>query len=99
MLKKGMAYRQEGTNDGLFTDLMYKELVADSMGQLEKIYGRYNGISARLRERFRTADTENPQGKYGIHEYNLSDFGLSPQELLTRNRSYFEMFNRLESKR
>jgi hypothetical protein len=97
MLKTGLAYRQEGKHETHFTDLMYKELVADSMGQLEKIYERYNGISGELWERFRKADAENPQGKYGIHEYNLDDFGLSREELFTRNKSYFDMFSQLEN--
>jgi hypothetical protein len=97
MLNKGLTYRQEGTHEEHFTDLMYTELVTDSMDQLEKIYEKYNGISSELRDRFRIADTENPQGKYGIHEYDLSDFGLSPKELITRNRSYFDLFGQLES--
>ena len=35
MLEKGLAYRQEGNNQKNFTDLRYKDLVSDSMGQMD----------------------------------------------------------------
>jgi len=97
MLKKALVYRQEGNKQLYFTDLMYKELVGDSMGQMERIYNRYDGISGELRQRFEKADIENPQGKYGIHEYNLSDFGLNKEDLMKKNTSYFELYEKLEA--
>jgi hypothetical protein len=39
---------------------------------------------------------DNPQGKYGIHEYSLKDFDLSREELLQKNASYFQLYNKLE---
>ncbi|TFH26165.1 MAG: sulfotransferase [Bacteroidia bacterium] len=95
MLDKGLAYREQAKEGGNFTDVMYSELVKDPMGQLSKIYERYGGIPDPLMERFAKADANNPQGKYGIHEYNLSDFGLSEEDLEQRNSTYFELFNKL----
>jgi hypothetical protein len=97
MLEKGLAYRQEGNNQKNFTDLRYKDLVSDSMGQMERIYDRYEGISESLRSRLERADSENPQGKYGIHEYQAADFGLSREELSERNAAYFKLYNTLEA--
>jgi hypothetical protein len=97
MLEKALAYRREGNNHLNFTDLMYEELVSDSMSQLEKIYDSYDGISASLKSRFQKADSENPQGKYGIHEYDLSDFSLKKEELIQRNTAYCNLFHKLKA--
>jgi hypothetical protein len=96
MLKKALAYRQDGDNQKKFTDVLYKDLVSDALGQLEKIYDPYGGFNSSLRERFQRAEMDNPQGKYGIHEYSLKDFDLSREELLQKNASYFQLYNKLE---
>ena len=99
MLNKGIAYRLEESHENCFTDIIYEELVTDPLVQLEKIYRRYNGITGSLRASFKKADLENPQGKYGIHEYSLSDFGLNEKELVQRNATYYELYRRLETGR
>ena len=96
MLEKGLEYRTRGDNNDKFTDILYRELVSHPMDQLEKIYGPYGGFNGELSQQFRQAEQENPQGKYGIHEYRLSDFGLSREELVARNTSYFQLFNSLD---
>jgi hypothetical protein len=95
MLEKALAYRKSGDNEKKFTDLMYEDLVNESLEQLEKIYAPYGGIDSSLKEKFQRADKENPQGKYGIHEYSLSDFGLDKKELLEVNASYMKLYDRL----
>lgn len=97
MLEKALAYRQEGDNQKKFTDILYKELVQDSMGQMARIYDRYEGISESLKSRFQKANWENPQGKYGTHAYDLADFGLKREDLTKRNTAYFNLFHQLES--
>jgi hypothetical protein len=95
MLEKALSYRKEGANQAHFTDIMYEELVSDPMGQLDKIYERYDGISGSLRQKFERADAENPKGKYGRHGYRLSDFGVTREELIDKNRAYLNLFNTL----
>jgi len=95
MLKKGLVYRQAEDHDKMFTDLMYEELVSDSMAQMEKVYARYGGVDSTLKKRFQRAETDNPQGKYGAHEYSLTDFGLSREDLLQKNASYYLLYNKL----
>ncbi len=97
MLEKALAYRQDGNNQKNFTDLMYGELVNDSMGQMDRIYGRYGGISDTLRTSFQNAESANPQGKYGIHEYSLADFGLTREELINKNAAYSDLYRKLET--
>lgn len=96
MLEKGLEFRSRGANEDKFTDILYRELVSDPMDQLEKIYEAYGGFNGELSQQFRQAEQENPQGKYGIHEYRLSDFSLSREELVARNASYFQLFNSLD---
>lgn len=96
MLEKGLEYRSQRDNDDKFTDILYRELVSDPMDQLEKIYSPYGGFNGELSQLFHQAEMENPQGKYGIHEYKLSHFGLSREELVARNASYFQLFNSLD---
>jgi hypothetical protein len=96
MLEQGLAYRRQSGNPEKFTDIFYEELVNNPMGQLEQIYKPYGGISGTLRDRFRLAEVENPYGKYGIHEYSLEDFGLTREELSSRNLAYQELYTRLQ---
>jgi hypothetical protein len=95
MLQKGLEYRQSGDNEQKFTDLMYADLVDDSLGQLEKVYATYGGFKDSMKERFQQAERENPQGKYGIHEYRLDDFGVTRDELVKKNSSYFQLYGQL----
>ncbi|MFH0757452.1 MAG: sulfotransferase [Bacteroidota bacterium] len=96
MLEKGLAYREQVKERGNFTDIMYTDLVKDSMGQLDKIYERYGGIPDPVRRRFELAESENPQGKYGIHEYDLSDFGLNARDLVQKNSAYYALYHKLK---
>ena len=99
MLKKALSYRQEGAHQENFTHLLYEDLVSDSMGQLKLIYSRENGISPSLQAKFQTAERENPRGKYGIHDYRLSDFGLSREDLMNKNADYYSLYNSLNRSR
>lgn len=99
MLKKALAYRQAGANQAKFTDLLYQDLVDDSMGQLKRIYNREGEISGSLEERFQAAERENPKGKYGVHNYSLSDFGLNREELMKLNTDYYNLYASLNKKK
>jgi hypothetical protein len=95
MLKKGMFFRQQEGHREYFTDVLYDRLVKDPLIQLTGIYERYGGIPDDLAERFRIAESNNPRGKYGIHEYSLSDFGLEGEDLIRRNQDYYQLYTRL----
>jgi hypothetical protein len=96
MLKKGMSYRHLGSNNLKFKDIFYEHLVADSMGELERIYRNEGGIPDLLAERFSQAEIENPKGKYGIHEYGMEQFGLTTEGLIGKNREYYNLFSELK---
>lgn len=98
MLEKGLSFRNRGENEKLFTDILYEDLVKYPESQLKKIYARNGGISDELMERFETAETENPQGKYGIHVYSYEDFGLEEEDLPRMNEAYYTLFHSLTEK-
>ena len=68
------------------------------LGELHKVYHGNGGISDTLAEKLRVAELENPKGKYGIHEYGLGEFGLSGEELISKNQHYFDLYSGLLSK-
>ena len=92
MLEQGLAYRMKEGKEQYFSDILYEDLLDDSMRQLERIYNGFGGIDDQLRTRFQKAENENPKGKYGIHEYGLEDFGLSEKELIGLNQNYWKLF-------
>jgi len=97
MLEKGLEYRNEGENDEQFTDIKYKLLVKNPLSELEKIYKRYGGLPKNLKESFKVVEQNNPQGKYGIHEYSYKDFGLTKDDLLKNNSAYYSLYNTLST--
>jgi len=95
MLEKGLAYRNAGNNGERFTDILYEDLVQDSMGELERIYEKLGGIPVNLKQRFQEAEKENPKGKYGTHDYSAAQFGLSREVLAEKNHQYMALFANL----
>lgn len=77
MLEKALEYRKSMDKEVLFTNVSYKELIKDSLGVIEQIYSdRGEAISPELKTIFEKSNSENPKGKYGIHTYDLKDFGV-----------------------
>jgi hypothetical protein len=95
MLEKGLEYRNQENNQAKFTDILYEHLVADSMGELEKVYRNNGGMSEELSEKFRKAEIENPKGKYGVHEYGIDEFGVTREELVRFNDTYFKLYSQI----
>lgn len=91
MLDKALEYRNIDNNDRLFTDIRYQDLVADSVGQLEKIYQSDGGLTPELITAFRKHEAENPRYKHGTHHYSLDDFGLTEADIdrYTLNYQHF----------
>lgn len=100
MLEQALTYRKEIASQAKFSDILYEDLVSDPMDQLDKIYKRYGGISEPLLQKFQLAESKNPKGKYGSHNYSLADFGLNREDLIHKNAAYWNLYNTLnKSKR
>jgi hypothetical protein len=77
MLSKALEYRKNEKGEVIFTDVLYEDLIKDTIDVVKRIY-RDGGVtvSSELLATFEAANSRNPKGKYGIHQYELSDFGI-----------------------
>lgn len=77
MLERAMEYRERKENINKILDVSYQDLVNDSQDILEQIYSRRKiKITEELKQIFQNTERSNPKGKYGMHKYELSDFGI-----------------------
>jgi len=74
---------------GSILDVAYDDLVANPLAEMQKVYD-FIGIEWNSAAEARTQRwiEENPQHKYGMHRYQLSDFGLDECELAVRFKPY-----------
>jgi hypothetical protein len=88
MLQKALDYRIKNNNQQKFTDIFYKDLISDSMVELDKIYRLDGGLTPDLKKRFEKHEQENPHRKYGTHQYSLADFGLTEADIDKHTEHY-----------
>lgn len=81
MLDKALDFRLRDNNNAKFTDIYYKDFVADSVGELSKIYRMNGGLTPELIERFQQHEIHHPYRKHGEHRYSLADFGLTQADI------------------
>jgi len=94
MLSKALEFHQANNHISLFTDVPYDHLVKDSMEVIKHIYkDRQESISPELMKVFVEANRSNPQGKYGVHKYELSDFGID-EHYIDQFTSAYQQFQR-----
>ena len=72
----------EDQHSSQFVDLMYSEFIADPLAGVRKIYAA-SGVTLESESERRMSDwlAKNPQGKHGQHIYQLSDYGISIDEV------------------
>jgi hypothetical protein len=88
MLRKGLDYRNRNQDKGQFTDIFYEDLKDKAANVLTKVYQLDGGLTPQLRAGFIKAELENPMRKYGIHDYNLEDFGVKKEDILNETIEY-----------
>jgi hypothetical protein len=93
MLDQALKFRMQSDNDSLFTDIYYKDLVTDSMKELDRLYRLDGGLNETLIHSFRQHEVEHPHRKHGVHQYSMSDFGLSRADIDRQTSLYQEFMN------
>lgn len=75
-------------------DLPYWDLVADPIAQMRALY-EWAGdeMTEETEARMRRWLQDNPQGRYGVHEYELSQFGLSTKDLAPHFADYLAVYD------
>jgi hypothetical protein len=88
MLQKALDYRRANQHKQQFTDIFYPDLRDTSAEVLTRVYQLDGGMTPELLARFNKAENDNPMRKYGIHDYNLEDFGVSKDDILKETVQY-----------
>lgn len=69
---------EEQHGAGSIHHIEYKALTSDPVGEMRKVYARFDlPFTADAEAGMRAMIAANPQGKHGKHEYRLEDYGLS----------------------
>lgn len=86
-VRAGMAQEQQ-------YDLLYADITADWEQSMQGVYDFLQiPFSAQARQGMQQWLNENQQHKHGSHKYNLTDFGLSAEQVELKLAFYREKFN------
>ena len=92
MLEKAMDVRAVAS-PAQFFDFDFRELVADPVAAIARMYAHFGfDFSADAERRMRAWHEGNPQHKHGGHRYTLAQFGLVEHEIRERFGRYAERF-------
>ncbi len=99
MLQQAISFRMSQNTVG-FTDILYNNLINDSISELKKLYIQSGkDFSDQLVQLFLQTEKTNTRGKYGKHEYQLSDFGLNDNAIISGYSFYYDFVeNNLNTK-
>lgn len=92
-LERGLSVRDK-CDPARFIDVNHDSFVDDSMGVVEQIYDHFSiELDATARQAMDAHTTANPKGQHGKHNYQLGDWGLTPEEVQARFAPYIDRFN------
>jgi hypothetical protein len=81
MLEKSMKFRAMN-KDVECADISYQNLIKDPFGQVKIILDRYsNTVTETDRKAIQRSVKQNKRDKFGLHNYELQDFGLAGNAL------------------
>jgi hypothetical protein len=89
-MARGLELRA-GLDPARFVDVDYAALVADNMGAVRSIYEHFDlPLGTEARAAMEAHAASHPQGRHGRHEYDITDFGITAEEVRGRFASYLE---------
>lgn len=92
MIARQNAFRDQHGEDSIF-DIQYAEQLRDPIGQMRKLYARFDEPFTPEAEAAMTRLlADNPQGKHGKHVYSLAEFGLTEAGVRSHFRDYCERY-------
>jgi hypothetical protein len=96
MLKHTMAVRKNNPNLKII-DLYYTDLIKDPIACIQNIYAQIGRPwDARIEAELKQATIRNKKNKYGKHEYNMADFGLTNASIEEDFSFYLDAHPRLK---
>ena len=79
---------------GRVIDVHYADLIRDPLETMRALYAALGDeFTAEAGHGMRSWLADNPQAKFGKHEYRLSEFGLDADELRPRFGDYLDRYN------
>jgi hypothetical protein len=85
---------RERIGENRIIDVHYGELMREPLAVMRKVYAALGDEFTQQAETgMRTWLADNPQDKFGRHEYKLAQFGLNPDELRSRFKRYLERYD------
>ena len=78
--------------------ILFEDFVNDQVESVKYIYAKFNWeLSTEVLEKFSHFLTENPKDKHGRHNYSLTDFSLTEEEISRLYTNYIHFLNELYS--
>jgi len=75
-------------------DVQYSDLIKDPLGTVRRIHGEHGlGWTSETEHAVQEGIARRPQHKQGRHRYDLSDFGLTAEEITRSLESYQDVFS------
>ena len=91
MLDRALEFHEKNGHRIEFTDILYRDLVDNSIAVLNRIYkDRNETISPALENIFGEVNKKNYKNKYGRHFYDLADFGIDENYIDKYTKKYQE---------
>jgi hypothetical protein len=95
-LDRCLDFRRDPARDAKFFDMGFTRFQADPVSEIRKLYGWLGDpLDDRTVDAMLGWRTENPKDKYGRHDYEAADFGLTDESLQRRFGAYRERFSSL----
>lgn len=83
--------RTRARHPARFHDVHHAEFLRDPMGVVRKIYERFDlALSPEAERRMRAWIAESPTSRHGEHRYDLTDYGVTAQQVKDRFAPYLE---------
>ncbi len=94
LLEQGMAARErQPERAGQFMDLHFREILADPLGCVRRIYRHFDlTLRPAAEARMGAFLARHPREEHGSHDYSLGGFGLDPEAVWQTFKSYCEGF-------
>ena len=87
MLEQALEFRKD--NHHQFIDVRYDDFVENGIKSVKEIYeGRGSRMPGSLTDILLHHERNSPKGKYGVHNYRYSDFGIDEQFVNEQTEQY-----------
>jgi len=91
----GLLTTRAAQGDGAFFDLSYRDLVADPVGEVGRLYDWLGWtLTTDAETAMRVYLAASPAGRFGHHHYDAARFGLDPDRIRARVTDYIARYER-----